>query len=137
MTAETLITEALFARLSSLVLAPVHQIAWPNIAFMPPADRRYLRVQYVPNVANRILIGSDGPHQQLGLMQVSVYDAKGKGETRAREIAGLVAGHFSTDLKLHSAPITVRITKRPDVRDLIVEDAAIQIPVMIAWECWA
>lgn len=137
MTAETLIMEALFARLSTLVLAPVHPVAWPNIAFTPPADHRYLRVQYVPNLTNRVLIDSDGPHQMLGLMQVSVYDEKGKGESRAREMAGLVAEHFPTDLKLHSAPITVRMTKRPDVRDLIVEDAAVQIPVMVEWECWA
>lgn len=137
MTAETLIMEALFARLSSLVLAPVHPIAWPNVVFTPPADHRYLRVLFVPNVANRLLVSSDGPHQLLGLLQVSVYDSKGQGERRAREIAGQVAAHFPTDLKLHSAPITLRITKRPDVADMIVEDVAIQIPVMIAWECWA
>jgi hypothetical protein len=31
----------------------------------------------------------------------------------------------------------VRITKRPDARDVIVEEAAIQIPVMVSWEAWA
>lgn len=136
-TAEVAIMEALFGHLATLALVPVHTIAWPNVPFTPPGNQRYLRVQFVPNVANRLLISSDGPHQHLGLLQVSVYDTKGQGESRAREIAGLVAAHFSTDLKLHNAPVTVRITKRPDVADLIVEDAAIQIPVMIAWECWA
>jgi hypothetical protein len=136
-TAEVAIMEALFGRLGALVLNPVHTIAWPNVPFTPPGNQRYLRAQFVPNVANRLLISSDGPHQHLGLLQVSVYDTKGQGESRARETAGLVAAHFPADFKIHNAPVTVRVTKRPDVADLIVEDAAIQIPVMVAWECWA
>lgn len=137
MAIETDIMAALFARVSSLVLAPAMPIAWPNVAYTPPANHRYLRVQFVPNVANRILIDSDGPHQHLGLLQISVYWTKGQGEADARAKAAAVAAHFPCDLKLVSGSTTVRITKRPDVRDLIVEDAAVQIPVMISWECWA
>lgn len=129
--------EALFARVASQVFSPVLPVAWPNVSFTPPANQRYLRVQFVPNVANRFLIDSDGAHQHLGLLQVSVCWTKGAGETAPREIAGAVAAHFPCDLKLTSGSVRVRITKRPDVSDIIVEDAAIQIPVMIAWETYA
>ena len=136
MIVETEIMMALYARLSALTLSPPMPIAEPNVAFTPPADHRHLRVQFVPNIANRLLIDCDGPHQHLGLLQVSVYWSRGAGEKDAREVAAAVAAHFPCDLKLASGGVTVRISKRPDVRDMIVETAAIQIPVMVSWECW-
>ena len=137
MAIETDIMAALFTRVSSLVLNPVMPVAWPNLAYTPPANQRYLRVQFVPNVANRVMIGSDDPHQHLGLLQLSVYGKKNNGEAAVRADAAAVAAHFPCDLKLYSGAVCVRITKRPDVRDLIVEDAAVQIPVMIDWEAYA
>lgn len=40
-------------------------------------------------------------------MHLSVYDEKGRCDSRAREIAGLVAAPLPTDPKLHSLPLTV------------------------------
>lgn len=137
MAVESDIMQALFARVSSLVLTPAMPIAWPNVVFTPPANQRYLRVQFVPNIASRVLIDSDGEHQHLGLLQVSVYWTKGAGESDVRARAAAVAAHFPCDLKLRSGGVTVRITKRADVRDLIVEDAAVQIPVMVSFEAYA
>ena len=136
-TIESNIMAALFTRLQALVLNPAMPIAWPNVSYTPPATQKYLRVGYVPNVANRMTIGSDGPHQHLGLMQVSVYWPKSSGEAGPREVAGQVAAWFPCDLKLYAGGTMVRITKRPDVRDMIIEDAAVQIPVMIDWEVYA
>jgi hypothetical protein len=141
MAIETDIMAALFARVSSF--APAMPIAWPNVLFTPTSSgsparlNPYLRVQFVPNTANRVLIGSDDPHQHVGLLQLSVYWAKGVGEADARARAAAVAAHFPCDYVLISGAAAVRITKRPDVRDMIVEDAAIQIPVMIDWEVYA
>ena len=137
MAAESDIMAALMARVASFVASPALPVAWPNVAFTPPADHRYLRVAFVPNVANRIFIGSDEPHQHLGLLQLSVYWTKGQGEAAPRAVAAALAAHFPCVLKLTSVGVTVHITKRGDVRDLIVEDAAVQIPVMIAWEVFA
>jgi hypothetical protein len=136
-TTESSIMAALFARLSALTLSPVMPIAWPNVTYTPPASQKYLRAQFVPNTVERILLGSAGPHHHLGLFQISVYWTKGVGETAPREVAGTIADWFSCDLKLNSGGVVVRITKRPDVRDLMVEDAAVQIPVMIAFEAYA
>lgn len=137
MAAESEIMAALFARVASFVASPALPVAWPYVAFTPPANQRYLRVEFVPNMAARALIDSDGPHQHVGLLQASVYWTKGAGETAPRAVAAALADHFPCDLKLRSGGLTVRITKRPDVRDMIVEDTAIQIPVMVDWECWA
>lgn len=136
MTIEPDIMAALFARVASFDIEPA-RIAWPNKAFTPPADQKYLRVMFVPNTAGRVTIDSDGQHQNMGLLQVSVYWTKNQGESAVRERAAAVAAHFPCDHKLDAGSCRVRITKRPDVRDLIVEDAAVQIPVMIQWECWA
>jgi hypothetical protein len=134
---EAKIMEALFARVTPLALALGLPIVWPNIVFIPPASQKYLRVIFVPNVTNRVLIGSDDPHQRLGLLQVSVHWTKGAGESLVRDAAGAVAAQFPTDLVLPSGGLSTRITKRPHVSDIIVEDASVQIPVMIEWECWA
>jgi hypothetical protein len=124
---------ALFARIMTLPNAP--PIAWPNVSFTRPADGRFLRVQFVPNATNRRFIGSDDPHQYLGLLQISAYDKLIWGEHSVRQAAGQVAAHFPTDLRL--GEIGVRITKRPNVSDMIIEEDRVQVPVMIEWECYA
>lgn len=138
---EAAIMEALFARVALLTVgaqalyAP-NRIAWPNISFDPPADHNFLRVAFFPNTTNRILIDSDGPHQRIGLLQLSVHWKKNDGETRPRDIAGLVAAHFPADLRLGTDP-SVRITAKPEVADMIIEAARVQIPIMVPWEAWA
>lgn len=137
MATETDIMAALFARLSTFAASPALPVAWPNIAFSPPADQRYLRVVFVPNAVNRLLIGSAGPHQHLGLLQVDVMWTKGVGEAGPRGVAGAIAAHFPCDLRVSAGALRVRIAKRPEVRDLIVGDARVQIPVMVEWEAFA
>lgn len=129
------IMAALFTRMASLSLTPSLPISWPNVSFSMPPDRKALRVVFVPNTATRRALGSDGAHQYLGLLQVSVHWPSGQGETAPRAIASDVADHFPPDLKLTSGGVTVRITKRPTVEDLMVGDDGVQIPVMIDWEC--
>ena len=136
MAAESEVMAALFTRLASFVASPVLPVSYPNVTFTPPANQRYLRAQFVPNTTNRVLIDTDGPHQHLGFLQVSVYWAKGQGEAGPRAIASAIADHFPADLRLTSGGVSVRITARPSVRDLIIEDAAVQIPVLVAWEAW-
>lgn len=137
MAIETDIMAALFVRAGSFAASPALPVAWPNLPFTPPSDQRYLRVQFVPNMASRVLIDSDGAHRRIGLLQISVYWTKGVNIAGPMAVAAAIAAHFPCDTKLRSGAATVRITKTPDVRDLIVEAAAVQIPVMIDWECFA
>lgn len=138
-TTEGAIQEALFARLATLVLSPVHPVAWTNLNFTAPAGNRYLEARFVPNTANRILIGSTDPHERMGFLQVNVRDKLNTG-SRAIDIAGLVAAHFPADLKLyHSTGIMVRITAAPEVNAMMTETLppGVMVPILIPYECLA
>ena len=130
------IMAALFTRLVGMSLTPALPISWPNLSFSMPADRKALRVVFVPNTATRRALGSSGAHQYLGLLQVSVHWPSGQGEAAPRALASDVADHFPPDLELTSGDVTVRITKRPTVEDMFVDDDGVQTPVMIDWECF-
>lgn len=136
-TVEASIQSALFARVASLVLNPAHPVAWPNVAFTPPAGKRYLRVSHLPNVTDRLYIGSGDPHQHQGILQVMVCAPLNSGEAGARETAGLVANHFPADMRLTSGAVTVRITKRPNIAAALITDTEIQIPVSISYRAFA
>lgn len=114
-------------------------IAWPNVDFTPPADQRFLRVQFVPNTTERQWIASDGVHRYVGLLQVSAFWPKGQyeGELRPREMAGQVAAHFPCDLILVEEDVEVRVTERPHAADMLVEDSVVHIPVTIPFEAYA
>lgn len=138
-TIEGAIQEALFTRMASLVLSPVHLVSWPNLNFSKPANNRYLEVKFVPNTTNRVTIDSDGPHQRIGFLQVNVRDGLNTG-SRVTETAGLVAAHFSADMKLrHALGLTVRITAAANVGDPMVEETppGVMVPVLIPFECFA
>lgn len=144
-TVESSIATALFARAASLVLNPVHELAWPNVSFpglLPngqpkPKPAKYLRVAHLPNVTDRLYIGSNDPHQHQGILQIMVCAPLNIGEAGAREAAGLVANHFPTDMRLSSGGVAVRITKRPNIASALITDTEIQIPVSIAYRCEA
>jgi len=136
-TIEASIQSALFSRVASLVLSPVHPVSWPNMSFVAPATKRYLRVSHLPNVTDRLYIGSDDPHQHQGILQIMVCAPLNSGEAGARETAGLVANHFGVDLRLNSGSLSVRITKRPNIASALITDTEIQIPVSISYECFA
>jgi hypothetical protein len=138
-TVEGAIEQVLLARLGTLVLSPAHPVAWPNNNFTKPADNRYLEAKFVPNAANRVFIDSDGPHERIGFLQVNVRDGLNKGP-RITDIAGAVAAHFPTDLKLpHAIGLTVRISSAADVGSMLVETTSpgVLVPVLIPWSCWA
>lgn len=138
-TVEGAIEQVLLARLATLVLSPVHPVAWPNTNFTKPNDNRYLEARFVPNAANRVLIDSDGPHQRIGFLQVNVRDGLNKGP-RITDIAGAVAAHFPVDLRLHHATgLSVRISSAADVGSMLVESSppGVLVPVLIPFECFA
>lgn len=132
------IMEALFARLAALVLAPAHPVAWPNLTFTKPSSNRFLEARFVPNTNDRFGVDR-GPHAYMGFLQVNIRDKLNTG-ARVTSIAGIVAAHFPADLALfHDFGIKVRITKDPDVGDMMIEtnSPGVMIPVLIPYECLA
>lgn len=127
---ESSIASALMARVNTLVLSPVHPVYWPNVAFTPPANKKYLRVTHFPNTTERSYIGSNEPHLHQGILQITVVAPISSGESAAREIAGIVADHFPCDLPLFAG---VRVERRATLGSMITTDTEIQIPVSIRY----
>lgn len=133
---ETSIWLGLKARVETLVMSPALPIAWPNMSFTKPATG-YLRVTHVPNMNRRLFIGSTAPHQRLGLLQIDVFGKKNENIAVTGEVAGKVAAHFSTDIKMTYGGVTVRVTSAPTVAQPMDDDTHVLVPVSVPYECFA
>ncbi len=133
MAAESKIAAALFERLADYT---AHPIALPNSKFDKPGNHRYVEPRFVPNSSERII---DGPHRQFGLLQINVHWSKNRGETEPRAAAEAVAALFPCDDKIPADGFRLRITDKPDLRDLIVDAKGpdVIVPIIIRWECRA
>lgn len=136
-TIETSTWLALKGGVQSLVLSPVLPIAWPNETYSPSPTQNYLRVTHIPNINARLFLGSTSPHRRLGLLQIDVFTKKGQPAAVATEIAGTVAAHFPTDLRLSYDTVNLRITKAPDVAQALPDDTHWLVPVTIRYELFA
>jgi Bacteriophage related domain of unknown function len=131
---ETDIAAALFARLKTLALTPPHPIAWPNLAFNPPDDGRWLRATMMPVSVDAFSINETNEHR--GMLQVDVFAPLDSGLTTATTIAGLVRQHFRRGDLLRSGDAAVEILRAypgPDIR----ANNRLMIPVTINWRCFA
>lgn len=135
-TIEASIQTALFARAASLVLSPVHPVAWPNVSFTVPASKKYVRVTHFPNSTDRLYLGNNDPHRHQGILQLTVVAPINSGEALAREIAGQIADHFRAGLKLNSSGVRVNVTKRPNTGSVVIDTTEIRIPVSIAYRAF-
>lgn len=133
---ETSIWQALRARVEALVLTPTLPIAWLNESFTKPTGG-YLRVNWIPNINRRLFIGSAAPQQRLSLLQVDVFSKTNQNAAVALEIAGQVAAHFPTDLRMTAHSVTARVTKAPDVAQAITDDTHLMVPVTVSIEAFA
>ena len=132
-TVEGHIEAAVFARVAALSLSPAMPVAWPNAAFNPP-PAGYLRVSHIPNINRRLFIGSDGPHQRLGLLQISVFVPLNEGASKATEIADAVAAHFPPDLRMRSGGVTVRVERAPEIAQGMPDDTYWHVPVVVRYQ---
>lgn len=142
-TVEGLIQDALFTRVKGLSFIPALPVAWPDTSFTPPSGGTpkkplpYLRVTHVPNINRRLFVGSDAPHQRLGILQVGVFTPVNGGPEAATEIAGRVAAWFPADLRMTSGGIAVSVERAPDVRQGLPEEAYWHTPVIIRYQAFA
>lgn len=141
-TIETKIWIALKARMSALVLSPVHPVAWPNEAFSPPTNpdgspKGYLRVNHIPNINNRLFLNGANPHQRLSLLQIDVFEKINEDASVAIELAGLVAAHFPADLKMIFQGVGSRVTRAPEVAQSIPDGSYLMTPVTVPIEVLA
>lgn len=136
-TTEGKIHDALYARCVAMATALEMPLSWRGYDFDPPSSGIWLRGEFFPNTTNRVTIGSDDPHQYLGLLQVAVHYPHGVGEASIRDKVGEVVGYFPTDLRITEGGVTVRITNRPQAAELFKTDEDMFIPVTVSFEAFA
>lgn len=128
---ETVIAEALFDRLRTM--PGVLPIAWPNVAFTPPADQRYLRAYVLPDEPDAVDIAGRYVRRG-GLLQVSVCWLVGAGITAPREVAGAIAERFAPGTIIERGPHRIRISRPPRISPEIVEPDIMSVPISISYD---
>ena len=123
-----IVTLALNTRLASLTLSPVMVVAWPNVAFTPPA------AGYMEPVAFRNLTQPTGfrTNTLQGIYQVSVRKPQSQGPTPADNAADSVAAHFPRGLWLELSGVTVRV-RNVSVGSAMKDDPYWMVPVSVDW----
>jgi len=130
---ETKIAEGFAARLAALVFTPALPIAWPNVAFTPPASGKYLRANHLPNTTSQISLGTSGQNRHIGLYQIDVLWPLNSGDTAPKEIAGAIAAHFKRGTEFTRETVLIRIPSPPSIAPALVGSASYQIPVTVSY----
>jgi hypothetical protein len=122
------VATALFERCETLsVGSPALPIAYPDVAFTPPGDGRYLQVDLFANVPRWQGLASGRLDQ--GLLQITVVTPPGEGIVKARELANVVMSHFPKGLRLGA----VKISAEPWDASPLIGDGETRTPITIPW----
>lgn len=122
----------LLARCETLnVGTPKMPVAMPDVAFTPPIDGRYLRVDLFSNAPFWEGLASGRIDQ--GLLQVTVVWPKGKGLIVQARAVGQVMAHFQKGLKLFGPATRVSINREPWDATPIKGDVFTETPITISW----
>jgi hypothetical protein len=124
-----LTASGLLARAATLsVGSPALPIAYPDVAFTPPADGKYLEVSIFYN--RPAWEGLAAGRMDQGLLQVTVVGPKGQGIPALMRLASDVIDHFPKGLGLSGG---VKISRQPYAASPLLDDADTRVPVTIGW----
>lgn len=132
---ESQITEALMTRLAALTLSPVLPVAYPNVAFNPPASGPYL-VANAPLRATTQGIGISAWDEHAGIFQVDVVYRAQDGVIKPTQIADAVAAHFPRNLHLENGSVRVDIDEPPSIAAPVTDAPNLKTPVSIRYRCF-
>jgi hypothetical protein len=124
------IAKALFERVETLNLSL--PIAYPNVTFNKPKNRRYLEVLFFPNVPVDYA-WSEG-HFDRGLLQLNVYWTADLGIIPALTAADTIAAHFVKGTVLEFGTVKVLIDAPPSIAANIQNGDAKYITVRISYK---
>lgn len=124
--------DALFARCATIVTgSPTLPVAYPEVAFTPPSDGKYLKVEDFSNKPAWEGLSSGSLAQ--GLLQITVVWPRGVGTIAPAQIAQTVIAHFNKGLSLFSGTSRVTITQEPYAASPLTDDISVRIPVTVSW----
>lgn len=126
------IMQALFAKVAAFTSTPALPVAWPEPAktFTPPADGKYLEVQFFSN--RPAWEGLAAGRIDQGLLQVVVVWKRNDGLIRPGQIADAVIAHFD-GATMFSGSARVEVAGRPWAASPISTDTELRIPITIPW----
>ena len=128
------IFDALFAKVGTLVTgSPSLPVAYPEVAFDPPADGKYLAVSVFTNRPAWEGLASGKIDQ--GILQIDVVWPKNQGLIAPAEIADLVKAHFARPCVMQSGTAQVRVSGEPWCAAPLIELSETRIPVSVRWVC--
>lgn len=113
------------ARLVSLAGINTSSISWPGVAFQPPANAAWYKVDLIPTGVDPEI---SGPAHEKGIYQVAIFTPAGVGSGTLLGLADAVIGHF--DRK----DLTGVATGVPVAGPLQADGAWVFIPVQIPFQ---
>jgi hypothetical protein len=126
------IMDALFAHCATLgVGSPALAIAYPEVAFTPPASGKYLQVDFFAN--RPAWEGLTSGKLAQGILQVTVVWPRGQGILQPGEAAQAVIDHFAKGTSLYSDGAKVTIGQEPWSASPVMDGTDCRIPVTIPW----
>lgn len=130
---EAQITEALLARLAALTLSPALQVAYPDVAFTPPATGQWLEA--VVMRAQTTGIGISRWDNHAGILQVTVVTQANPagGSKTPNQIADVVAAWFPRGLRLANGAVRVDIIDPPAIASPFPDGTYTRTPVSIRY----
>ncbi len=131
---ESDIKVALFDRLRDAIgLWPV---AYPNVKFTVPSNKRYLRVSHQPNETQTPFLRA-GEKEHEGLLQVTVVEGIGKGDIKATDQASLVVQLFKHLTEISSLSGNIQIPRQPSVAPGFNTKTTYELPVTIRYRLFS
>lgn len=122
------IAAALLARVATLNIAsPDRPIAYPDVAFTPPADGKYVEARIFYN--RPAYEGLKSGRLDQGLLQITVVWPKDQGIAPMSDVQAVI-DHFPKGLTLTGA---VRVSGQPYATTPLLDGSDTRIPITIPW----
>lgn len=131
---ESQIAEALFQRLTALVLNPALPIAMPNVAFPKAGDDKpdlYLRASLLRAPTRTVGIAAWDEH--TGILQVDVVYGLQNGELKPLQVADSVADWFKRGTRLVNGLVQVDVYESPSIASAVPDGTYSAIPVSVRY----
>lgn len=118
---EAQITEALFIRLAALTLSPALPVAYPDVAFTPPAGGQWIEVAVLR--ARTQGVGISAWDEHAGIFQVTVVTPKSPagGTKTPTQIADAVAAWFPRGTRLINGSVQVDVYEKPAIASFYID----------------
>jgi len=137
MSVQTKINAALLAHLKLLILSP-------ELHLVENQEDEYEPVLGTPYLAAIVLVGETesravykGKKRYVGILQVTVNEARNAGTAFATSVADEIVDHFEKDTIIDGDDVRLKIYRQPSQATPTGDGAWLRVPVSIPYQCMA